>query len=127
MVLFPLRPQPDPPDLSCIMLHAAIVLGNNHVEYVLRDGLVKLSDEHGLNGGPLRVAAHVRAVHGAADMLDEVVLAEDEVEVGLPRVVRRAGAVETDRDPGLNIEVTDGSGGGLGTSGLSVRTLRVKC
>ena len=87
-----------------------VVLRDDRVEDVLRDRLVELTDDRGLDGGPLRVVAHVRAVHGTVDVLSEVVLAKDEVEVGLPRVVRRAGAVETDRDSGLNIEVTDGGG-----------------
>ena len=65
-----------------------VVLGDDRVEDVLRDGLVEPSDERGLNGGPLRIALHVLAVHRAIDVLDEIVLAEDKVEVGLSRVVR---------------------------------------
>ena len=66
---------------------SVVALGDNRVEDVLRDGLVELLDERGLNGGTLRIAPHVLAVHGTVDVLGEIVLAEDEVEVGLPRVV----------------------------------------
>ena len=58
-----------------------VVLGDDRVEDVLRDRLVEPTDNRGLDGGPLRVAAHVRAVHGTVDVLGEIVLTEDEVEI----------------------------------------------
>ena len=40
-----------------------VVLGDNRVEDVLRDRLVEPSDDRDLNGGPLRIATHVRTCY----------------------------------------------------------------
>ena len=64
-----------------------IILGDDRAKNVWRDGELEPADECGLNGGPLRIALHVVAVHRAIDVLGEIVLAEDKVEVGLPCVV----------------------------------------
>ena len=48
-------------------------------------------------------------------MLELVVLAEEEVEVGLPCVVRRVGLVELDGDAGVDVKIANGGGVGLGT------------
>ena len=56
-----------------------VIVGEDHrVEEVLRDGGVEPTDESGVDGRPLPIVFHEAGVHGAIDVIPEIILTEHE-------------------------------------------------
>ena len=103
-----------------------ITIAHDRVKQVLGDGGEEPPDERGVDRGPLGVAHHGAGVDGAVNMIHEVVLAEEQREVRLPREVRGVGGVEDHGDACVDVDVADlsrvdgegvGVGGGVGRHG----------
>ena len=89
---------------------SVIIGGDHHVEEVLRDGGVEPADKNGVDGRPLLIVLHEAGVHGAIDVIPEIVLTEHEGEVRLLGIVRGGEVVEDDGNPGEDVEVADDDG-----------------
>ena len=74
-----------------------VALANHGLEDVRRDGEEEPADDVGIDGEPVGVAAG-EEVDGVIDVIAQVVLAEEEVEVGPPGVVVLLGDGELDGD-----------------------------
>ena len=66
---------------------------HDRVEEVLRDDEVEPTNESGVDGHPLGIPLRKIGVDGAVDMVMEVVLVEDQGEIGLPGVVGGVGLI----------------------------------
>ncbi|EMS51122.1 Alpha-L-arabinofuranosidase 1 [Triticum urartu] len=94
---------------------------------VLGDGGEEPPDERSVDRGPLGVAYHGVRVDGAVNMIHEIVLAEEERKIRLPREVRGVGGIEDYGDAFMDVDVADvggvwpsegvGVGGGVGGHG----------
>ena len=109
---------------------AGVIAGaHDRVEQVLGDGGEEPPDDRGIDRGPLGVIHQGAGVHGAIHVVHEIVLAEEQREVRLPREVRGVGGVEDDGDTCADVDVADlggvdgegvGVGGGVGRHGGGV-------
>ena len=62
-----------------------VAIADNGVKDVGGDGLEEPAGDGGVDGAPVRVVRHGEEVDGAVDVVEEIVLAEEEAEVRLPR------------------------------------------
>ena len=79
-------------------LVSVVAVVDDDLEDVRRDGEEYPADDGGVDGKLVGVAAHGEEVGGAVDVVGEVILAEKEVEVGLPSEEVGSGVREFDRD-----------------------------
>ena len=90
---------------------AGVIAGaHDRVEQVLGDGGEEPPDDRGVDRGPLGVAHHGAGVDGAVNMIHEIVLAEGQRKVRIPREVRGVSGIEDDRDAFVDVDVADVSG-----------------
>ena len=91
------------------------------MEYVGGDGEEEPPYDGGVDGDPLGVVGHGEEVDGPVDMVQEIILVEEEVEVGLSCVEVGCGSGELDGDAFMDRDVTDdgrrGTGEGVATAG----------
>lgn len=93
-------------------LHNAcvITIAHDRVKQVIRDGGEEPPDERSVDRGPLGVVRHGARVDGVVDVIHQIVLAEEEREIGLPRVVRGVGCVEDHGNAVMDVDIADVSG-----------------
>jgi hypothetical protein len=103
-------------EVDNLLPHVArgVAVANNSVKDVGGDGLEEPADDGGVDGALVGVVWHGEEVNGAIDVVEEVVLAEEEAKVRLPREEVGRGVGELDRHALEDGNIADDGDGGAG-------------